>query len=197
MLDDYRKKGLSATAMAIVDALSFQGIAGSTVLELGCGFGALTLNLVRKGASSGVGFDLSPRMLELAKSLASEEGLSQSVRFELGDAAAVRLESSDLVILDTVLCCYPDVKSLVANSSEASRRFYAISVPDDERLATRFIRLLLPFQRAIFRRGEFRFYIHSTKQIRELLDAKGFKLISKSKAGWIWSVFLFSAPAHA
>jgi hypothetical protein len=67
-------------------------------------------------------------------------------------------------------------------------------VPDDTRVATRLLRLFLPLQAAIFRRGGFRVFIHSTSKIKGRLEAKGFSLESKSKAGWIWSVFLFAAP---
>lgn len=192
MLKDYRKNGLGDTASTIADALRERGLAGTTVLELGCGFGALTLDLVRRGASSGVGIDLSPHMLQLANSLAAEAGLARSVSFELGDGAVIHLPKSDVVILDAVLCCYPDVATLVDNSSSAAGRFYAISIPDDSRIATRLLRLLLPLQ-VLLRRGGFKFFIHDTVKINERLRNKGFKLESRTNVGWIWSVFLFAA----
>jgi len=195
MLRDFRKKGLGNTSSAIIDSIDGNELSGTTVLELGCGFGALTLEFIRRGAKSAVGVDLSPKMIQLGQAMAMEAGLSQSVSFEVGDAAVALLRKSDIVVLDTVLCCYPDVTSLVDNSSSAAGRFYAISVPDDGRLATKILRLFLPFQAVISRRGGFRFFIHSTSMIRERLNAKGFKLASRSKTGWIWSVFLFSAPS--
>ena len=193
-LKDYRKNGLGHTSSAIANSLARRGLAGSTVLELGCGFGALTLELVRRGATSAVGVDLSPKMIELARSLAKEAGLSESLSFVLGDAAVANLTKSDVVVLDTVLCCYPDVSSLVDNSSAAAGRFYAFSVPDDHRLATRFFKVFLPLQGLIYRRDKFRFFIHPTRQIRRRLVEKGFRLVSVEHAGWIWSVFLFAAP---
>lgn len=196
MLKDFRKKGLSDTAAAIVDSMG-AGLSGATVLELGCGFGALTMEFIRRGASSAVGVDLSPKMIELGRALATEAGLSQSVSFELGDAAVARLGKSDVVVLDTVICCYPDMASLVDSTSSAARRFYAISIPDDTRLATKLLRLVLPVQSLIFRRGGFRFFIHPTKQIASRLETKGFKLVTRSHTGWIWSVFLFSPSAAA
>ncbi len=194
MLKDYRKKGLGETSNAIADTLGRNGLKGATVLELGCGFGGLMLEVVRRGAVSAVGVDLSPKMIRLAQSLAAESGLSQAISFELGDGAVAGLRRSDIVILDTVLCCYPDVASLVDNSSSAAGRYYAISIPDDQRLATRILRFLLPFQNLIFKRGAFRFFIHPTHSIKTRLEAKGFRLLSQSAAGWIWSVFVFAAP---
>jgi hypothetical protein len=130
----------------------------------------------------------------LARSLASQAGLSESVSFQTGDGAAINLTKSDIVILDAVLCCYLDAASLVDNSSSAAGRFYAFSVPDDNRFATKVLRLLLPIQVLILRRGGCRFFIHSTTTIRRRLEAKGFKLSYQSPVGWIWSVFLFAAP---
>jgi hypothetical protein len=140
--------------------------------------------------------DLSPKMIRPANSLAAEAGLSESVTFELGDGAEANLQASDIVILGAVLCCYPDADSLVDNSGSASKRYYAISIPDDRRIVTRLMRILLPVQGVIFRRRGFRFFIHSKQQIRDKLEGKGFRLVSESAVGWFWSVLLFSLPAE-
>lgn len=196
MLDEYRDKGLADTASAIIESLS-PSLKGLTVLELGCGVGALTVELLKRGASSAVGIDLSPKMIELARMLASEAHLSESVTFQIGDGAVAELKKSDIVILDTVLCCYPDVSSLVDNSSSAAGRFYAISVPDEGRIATKILRIVMPLQNiivAVAGRAGFRFFVHPTKAIRKRLEDKGFRLLSKSPEGWIWSVFVYAAP---
>jgi magnesium-protoporphyrin O-methyltransferase len=194
MVKDYRKKGLGQTSKAILSALSSRGLSGSSVLELGCGPGALTLELLKRGAASALGIDLSPKMVEAARSLASEAGLSTMATFRLGDGAGELLPSSDFVILDSVICCYPDAASLVKNSSSASRRYYAIAVPDDKRPLTRLLKRLLPIQRLFTRRSDFRFFIHSTESLVRQLQDKGFELAVKTPAGWIWSVFVFAAP---
>jgi hypothetical protein len=59
------------------------------------------------------------------------------------------------------------------------------------------LRLLLPLQNiivAVAGRGGFRFYLHPTERIKKRLEEKGFTMASKSKEGWIWSVFVFAAP---
>jgi magnesium-protoporphyrin O-methyltransferase len=194
MLEDYRKEGLGGTSTAIADRLVQRGLAEATILELGCGVGALTLQLLRKGAASATGLDLSPKMIHLARTLADEAGLSGSATFEVGDAAVKALKRSDIVILDAVLCCYPDVEALVENSSSAAARFYAFTIPDDTRLTTKILKPLLPLQRLSMRSGGFRFFIHPSREIARLLEAKGFRMISKDSVGWIWSAFLFAAP---
>ena len=191
MYDDYRKRGLGETAVAIAEAVGGPELEGSTVLEIGCGFGALTLDLVRRGASAAVGIDLSPTMIQMANRLASDKGLSDRASFRLGDGATSKLPASEVVILDTVLCCFPEMTALIDNTSSAVETFYAISIPDDNRFVTRVLRLLLPLQTLIFRRSGFRFFIHRTRDIRETLESKGFRLVSESPAGWIWSVWVF------
>lgn len=195
MLEEYRKKGLSKTARTILSALGSRGLAGSTVLELGCGFGALTIELLREGAASAVGIDLSPKMIDTARSLASEAGLLGSASFRLGDGATATLAASDIVVLDTVLCCYPDVAALIDNSSSAARHYYTISIPDDRRPLTRLLKVFLPLQAFIFRRGTFRFFVHSKESIVQRLEDRGFKVVHDSAAGRIWSVLVFAAPA--
>ncbi|MDE1852322.1 MAG: hypothetical protein KGI38_01110 [Thaumarchaeota archaeon] len=153
--------------------------------------------MIRSGASSAIGIDLSPTMVRLAQSLSAEGGLSGRASFELGDGATAKLKKSDVVVLDAVLCCYPDFTSFVDNSASAAGRYYVFAVPDDARLLTRFMRLILPLQAVVFRRGSFRFFIHPTARIRSRLEGKGFRLVSKSSAGWIWSVFVFGATGAA
>ena len=47
---------------------------GSRILDLGCGYGRLSLELAKRGYSV-VGLDFSPRLLEMAKELARREGI--------------------------------------------------------------------------------------------------------------------------
>ncbi|MDG6902436.1 MAG: methyltransferase domain-containing protein [Nitrososphaerota archaeon] len=191
MFRGYEKKGLGAPALSIAEALTENGLKGSTVLDVGCGFGALALELLRRGASGAVGIDLSPKMIQMASSLAAVKGLSGLASFQVGDGASSKLPSSKMVILDGVLCCYPGLEALIDNSSSAAEAFYAIAVPDDARFATRVLRLFLPLQGLVFGRDGFRFFVHPTRRIREALQANGFRLVSRSPAGWVWSVFVF------
>jgi 2-polyprenyl-3-methyl-5-hydroxy-6-metoxy-1,4-benzoquinol methylase len=197
MLKDYRKDGLDDTSRVVLDALGSRGLLGSSILELGCGIGALSLELLQKGADSAHGVDLSPSMIQLAQTLAAEAGVSQKATFERGDGAVARLPSSDIVILDKVLCCYPDVVALVNNSSSVARRYYVYSLPNDRRGATRFLRFFVPLQAIFSRRNSFRFFIHSTRQIEGKLKTRGFTPVFESPVGWIWSVFIFAAPGAA
>jgi len=85
--------GIPETAVGVLP-----DVEGRATLELGCGTAYVSSWLVRRGARSAVGVDLSPRQLQTARALQEEFGL----RFPLIRAAAERVPirdaSFDLVI---------------------------------------------------------------------------------------------------
>jgi len=194
MLEDFRQNRLSGTATIILSALKARGIAGATSLELGCGVGGLTLRLLREGVTSAKGIDLSPKIVDAARSLVAEEGFSGSVTFEVGDGATTPLSKAELVMFDAVICCYPDFPALIGNSSAAAHLYYGLFLPDDSRIATRLLSLILPLQALLHRRDTARFFIHSKKKVVTQLEKSGFRRVSETTTGWIWCVLVFAAP---
>ena len=81
----YRRKGLDQNQLQLVRELESIGLDGLTLLEVGCGVGALHQTLLEKGASTATGIDLAPRMLQLAESRAKEHELEQRTQYRLGD----------------------------------------------------------------------------------------------------------------
>ncbi|HWP56256.1 MAG TPA: metalloregulator ArsR/SmtB family transcription factor [Candidatus Acidoferrales bacterium] len=67
---------------------------GLVLADIGCGTGALTLELARL-AKRVIGIDLSPAMIENAKRRAREKGLT-NVEFRLGDAAKLPLAAASV-----------------------------------------------------------------------------------------------------
>jgi 2-polyprenyl-3-methyl-5-hydroxy-6-metoxy-1,4-benzoquinol methylase len=59
-------------------------IAGRRVLEIGCGGGALALDLARHGAAHVTGIDISPDVIQIATAKARDAGLSGTVEFLAG-----------------------------------------------------------------------------------------------------------------
>lgn len=195
LVEKLRKNGLGKASRIILAELSSKGLAGATSLELGCGTGVLTIGLLRSGVTSAVGIDLSPKMIEAARAFALESGFASNAEFDVGDGAQASLRRADFVVLDSVLCCYPDVPAFVKNSSSASLRYYAISLPDSRRAAAKFLRLLLPLQSLMVGRRDFRFRIPRLEEIQNQLTASGFRQVFDSSAGYVWSVLVFAAPA--
>lgn len=149
-----------------------------TVLELGCGTGALSVALLERGAARTTGVDLSEGSVRLARRRADEAGVGERATFSQGNAAAAAVEAHDWVILDRVICCFADADALVAAAVRAARERVAISVPE-----SRGWRGLLnrPIWAAKSRwdelHGGCRGYVHDLMRIEALLAAAGFHVV--------------------
>ncbi|MBI5869798.1 MAG: methyltransferase domain-containing protein [Actinobacteria bacterium] len=88
---------------------------GERALDVGCGTGAFTLELARRGAAA-TGVDRSESMVSLARSLAAQDGLQAT--FTVADAESLPFPDSefDLVIAVTVLCFAGDPGRLLRES---------------------------------------------------------------------------------
>src|ERR1041385_7221784 len=84
-LKKFRKRGLAKEQTFLVEGIELSSIAGKSILEIGCGVGGLHLTMLRHGADSAVGIDISEGMLEGAKQLSSELGLNERTAYHLGD----------------------------------------------------------------------------------------------------------------
>jgi 2-polyprenyl-3-methyl-5-hydroxy-6-metoxy-1,4-benzoquinol methylase len=108
---------------------------GDAVLDVGCGNGALTLDLARR-AREVVGVDQNARSIEEARRRAQAAGIVNA-RFVVGDAAAVPLESSpDCVVLSNVLEHVADRSTLLRRlAARAPRLLVRVPLIDREWIA--------------------------------------------------------------
>jgi hypothetical protein len=60
---------------------------------------------------------------------AEAAGVEDRVAFRVGDGALETLEAADWVVLDRVICCYPEMTRLLANALAAARSRVAFTVP--------------------------------------------------------------------
>ena len=129
----YRKKGLDSTSERLLRGLANLGVESRTVLDIGCGIGALHLRLLKLGATSAVGVEISEGMLEQAQQLAEEMGMHERVTYKRGDFAALdgEIEPADIVILDRVICCCAHPEPLIEASAGKCKGLYAVSYPRD------------------------------------------------------------------
>ena len=181
-----------------------------TVLELGCGTGALTVALLEHGATHARGLDLSPESVAAARRRADERGLAARATFEIGDGASHVLERHDWVVLDRVICCYADVRRLLGNSIPAAGTRYAFSVPISWGWRGRVTRLLLLIEDATrAARGRLARllptrlrgdlcpgYAHDVRRIEQRLVEAGFRRRRHTTHRlWYAAVFDRSAPS--
>lgn len=173
----------------LLEVLDHEGLAGRTVLEVGCGRGGLLVEMLRRGASEAVGLDLSPEALAATDELVSSAGLDDRCTTRVGDAADADLGVHDVVVLDRVICCYPDMTRLLANTVPAAADTYAFVVPVSAGIRGTLARVGLGFEDAIrrLRRDPFRAYVHDVDQMHRTLSDAGFRLRARSRR-WMWEL---------
>jgi len=188
----YRKKGLDGTSRRIVDLLLAQGVEGKTVLEVGGGVGAIQLELLRAGASRAVSIELTPTYELAAAELLEETGLADRVERRVVDfvEAGTEVEAADIVVLNRVVCCYPDMPRLVGTAADHARGTLVLSFPK-RRWWTRAV---LAMGNGGFRltRREFHVFLHPPAGIRKEAEAHGLKVRS-DQPGLFWEVLTASA----
>ena len=190
-LKAYRKKGLDKRAQKIVDFLKGRGVSGTTLLEVGSGIGALHLELLKEGAGGAVGVDVSSAQMEAAKSLAQSLGYQDVVEYHLGDFVELQqnIAPVDIVLLDRVICCYPDMLGLVTSSARHARRFYAITFPRGVRWLHVLLGLVVNAFLVLQRKG-FRVFLHAPEEIKKTVDAQGLTQVFHDFSG-PWEVVVF------
>lgn len=177
----------------LANAIETTGIAGLSVLEIGSGVGELTRELVRRGAASATGIDLSPQSVAIAMAAARDEGLAGRVSFEVGNGATQPLEPYDVVVLDRVICCYPKADELVPHTAAAARRAYAFVLPRNEGALQTYWRVRFAIENTYhaLRGRRFRAYLHDIDLIDRWLHADGFSVGRRfSRQGWLHAVYL-------
>ncbi|HYM65823.1 MAG TPA: methyltransferase domain-containing protein, partial [Patescibacteria group bacterium] len=109
--DRYRRQGLDRTSRRIVDLLRRRGVEGRSVLEIGGGVGGVQIELLKAGASRVVSIELTPTYEGAAQDLLRESGLQDRVDRRIADFAEAEAEvaGADIVIMNRVICCYPDM----------------------------------------------------------------------------------------
>ena len=180
-LRSYEKRGPRGVTRrlltAVRDALDADGTSEFTHLDIGGGVGVLQHELAEGGATRTTAVDASQAYLELLRTAAAERGYGQrQVRVE-GDFAEVadRVEPATVVTLDKVICCYPDMPSLVRASAGKATRVYAIAIPRDGRVV-RFVARLINWFVRTFLRWDFQGFIFAHRAIDDVCAEQGLTL---------------------
>lgn len=172
--DRYRKRGLPRRAKQLVDAIaSAISLHEKQTLEIGVGAGAVTVEMLRRGAAHATGVDAVPTQLANARALASDFGVADRAEFVLGDFTAVEVANADVVVLDRVVCCYPEWRPLLAAAATHTNSVLAMTYPRDV-WWLRLSRRALNFSRWLLR-SDFRFHVHPPPAMHALLALHGLK----------------------
>lgn len=190
----YKQRGLSQLSKYIVDYLQSQGLAGQNLLDIGCGAGALLLELLKAGAERGMGVDASPAYIQAAKGLSEKRQMQDRVEYQVMDFAqeGEKVAAADIVLMQRVVCCYPKMQELVVPAAQHARRFLALVYPRSDWWMQSGA-LLLNFALTLIRR-QFRFFIHPPEEIMAIVLAQGFAPVYHRLSG-PWYVAIFQRPA--
>lgn len=183
----YARKGLTGDARRIVDLVRGRMSPGFTVLEVGGGIGEIQLELLQGGAARVVNVELATQYETVASELIRERGLGDRVERRLGDFVreAGAIPAADVVVMNRVVCCYPDADALVGAAAEHARRYLVMTFPVDRW----WIRWGLAAANTLLRvRGStFRGYLHTTRAVVATAVRRGMRP-AEQRRGLIWQL---------
>lgn len=190
----YQRGGLGQPARKIVEALKARGVANAEVLEVGGGVGGLHIELLKAGASRATDVDLSGAYVKAARQLAEQAGFARVVEHVKADFAAEGegVPEADIVVLNRVVCCYPDMPALVRAAARHARRRVALSYPRDAGLIRLGVRLANGFLRLM--RNPFRVYAHPDSAIKAVAKAEGLRPVLETFSG-VWKITILDRAA--
>lgn len=189
-LKRYRKKGPTGTTQLLLRMLREEDLGNEVLLDVGGGIGAIQHELLRDDLGRAVHVDASRAYLRASEQEAARQGHRGRVDYRYGDFAdlADELPEADLVTLDRVVCCYPDMPRLVRASAAKARRLYGLSFPR----AHAGVRAGLALANLWFalRGSRFRAYLYPPAAIAAEVEAQGFRRVAAART-LLWCVELY------
>jgi SAM-dependent methyltransferase len=186
----YLQRGADSTTRALIDAIVAEGVQGATLLDIGGGIGAIQLELLGKGAASTVAIDATEAYVAVARAEAERRGFGDRTTARVGDFAdlAEEIEPADIVTLDRVLCCDPDLPGLLGRAAERARRMVGLVYPREvwwNRIGAAGIAAF-----GWLTRDRTRMYVHRVRQIDAILRSAGFERRDIDRT-LVWQVALY------
>jgi hypothetical protein len=190
----YRRHGPRGATARLLRLLRGSASAGVSLLDIGGGVGVIPQEILKADAARVTSVDASAAYCATIDRVAREDGYADRWTAIEGDFVerAPEVAAADIVTLDKVICCYPDMPVLVGLSAAKAERLYGIVVPRDNALmravarAGNFVMRILRFQ--------FQGYVHPHSQIDAAVGKAGLRLTSTASY-WIWSIRLYSRHA--
>jgi SAM-dependent methyltransferase len=192
-----RGRPVTRVTTSLVDALEKAGLAGRTVLDVGCGIGDLAIEAVARGAGSATGFDLSRKAIDHARELAGTRGVAGRTTFEVGDGSIVDLPPADVVVLNRVVCCYRDADGLLDRTLHAAGSVFAFSAPVASGPIGIFNGAVNGFWNAWYslrprKFGDFRTFVHDLDEVDERIRRAGFRRVTHERRRVVWDLAVYS-----
>ncbi len=162
----------------------------TSLIDVGGGIGIIYLELLKNEISQATHIDASENYLLLAKEETVRHGFEDRVKHIKGDFVdlAARVEPSHSVVMDKVICCYPDIRSLLQAAAHTAKTSIALSFPGEKWYfkAPVFLANAVRKMRGL----AFRNYIHKQNEIEQTLRSLGFEPVYRSKT-FFWRILVF------
>jgi 2-polyprenyl-3-methyl-5-hydroxy-6-metoxy-1,4-benzoquinol methylase len=190
-LDRYHRKGPIKSTRLLIDALEAEAVAGMTLLDIGGGVGAVQHALLRDGLQHATDVDASAAYLAATRSEAQRLGFGEQITYHHGNFVdlAGEIPPADLVTLDRVICCYPDMEQLVSLSAVKANKRYGLVYPRN----TWWMKLFRWIGNFYFKlnKNPYRMYLHPTESVEAVLRSHGFTQRFHTQT-MLWQVFVYS-----
>ena len=196
-LKRYLEKGPDDTTRALIDAVVGEGVTGASVLDIGGGIGAIQLELLAAGAARSESVDASEAYVVTARDEAARRGYGDRTSARVGDFVTLApvVDAADVVTLDRVVCCYPDVEALLGAAASKSTRLVGLVYPRDtwwNRIAARGLAAW-----GWLTRDATRWYLYEPARVDGIMRGAGFASRRPIKRTFIWQVVLYRRTAAA
>jgi SAM-dependent methyltransferase len=192
-LKRYLRKGPNPTTRLLRDGVLRAG-GGQSLLDIGAGIGALSFELLGAGFGRALAVDAAPAYVATARAEVGARGLGD--RLTVLEADFVRLAEpgapADAVVMDRVVCCYPQYRPLLERALRSGRRLFAFSYPRDRWD----VRLVVGFENVVRAalHNPFRAVVHSAKAMEACIKGEGFARVSRSTT-FAWAVDVYERVA--
>lgn len=192
----YLKRGPDRTTRALIDAIIAEGIEDATLIDIGGGIGAIQLELLASGAARATTVDATEAYVAVARAEAERRGYGDRTSGRAGtfEEIAPEIEPADIVTLDRVVCCDPNLPGLLDSAAARARRMVGLVYPRDtwwNRLGARLMNAA-----AWLTRDGTRAYLHDPAEIDRILTTAGFRRREIERT-FVWQVALYVRPEAA
>lgn len=193
-LKRYLRNGPNPTTRLLRDGVLRAG-GGQSLLDIGAGIGALSFELLGAGFGRSLAVDAAPAYVATARAEARARGLSDRLTAIEADFTALAEpgEPMDAVVMDRVVCCYPEFRPLLERALRKCGRLFAYSYPRD-RWYVRLVVGLENIARTVLGHP-FRAFVHPAEAMEACITGEGFARASRSGTfAWAVDVYVRVAP---
>jgi magnesium-protoporphyrin O-methyltransferase len=189
-LKDYRRRGPANQTKLILEAVRSLGLKNVSLLDVGGGIGTIHHELLKDVASEATHVDASSAYLKIATEEAKRLRHEAQVKFIHADFTDVadKLLQADVVTLDRVVCCYPNMQALLKAASSKSRMAIALTYPRETWYMKMAVAIMNLWQSLM--KDPFRVFVHPVAEMEMLLNGEGLRRVSTRRL-FVWEMSLY------